>query len=37
LDELEKHGLISIHEKGRMKVIRLTGKGEKLLNKREVV
>jgi len=37
LDLLETKGLISIHEKGRMKIIKLTSKGETLLNKREVL
>jgi predicted transcriptional regulator len=37
LDLLENKGLISIHEKGRMKIIKLTSKGETLLNKREVL
>ena len=37
VDELEKFWLIDINTKGRMKVLKLTGKVEKLLNKRKVI
>jgi DNA-binding MarR family transcriptional regulator len=37
LDVLESMELISVREKGRMKLISLTAKGETLLNKREVL
>jgi DNA-binding MarR family transcriptional regulator len=37
IDDLEKMGLISVMEKGRMKLIALTAKGETLLNKRDVL
>jgi PAS domain S-box-containing protein len=37
LDELQTYGLISIQEKGRMKVVKITNKAQTLLNKRELI